>query len=48
MEQVWNLIHMVDATFAKDDMQSCPRKVLEELIVNMYDGLKSLAGSLES
>lgn len=38
-ELAQNLINVVDATFSKDDLQSAPRKVLEELIIHLYDGL---------
>lgn len=45
MNEVRNLINVVDATFAKDDLQSAPRKVLEELIVHLYDGLNHILSS---
>ena len=38
-EQISNLINVVDNTFAKDDLQSVPRRVLEELIIRLYDGM---------
>lgn len=44
-EQIQNLINVVDNTFAKDDITNVPRKVLEELIVHLYDGLNEINGS---
>ena len=40
--EIQNLINVIDNTFAKDDVQSAPRKVLEELIVHLYDGLNKI------
>lgn len=39
MNPIQDLINVVDATFAKDDLKNAPRKVLEELIMHLYDGL---------
>ena len=42
-EQISNLINVCDHTFAKDDLESSvSRKVLEELIIHLYDGLNHL------
>lgn len=45
MNPIQDLINVVDETFAKDDLQSAPRKVLEELIVHLYDGLNEINGT---
>lgn len=45
MNPIQDLINVVDATFAKEDLQSAPRKVLEELIVHLYDGLNEINGT---
>lgn len=42
---IQNLINKMDATFAKDDLKSAPRKVLEELIVYLYDELNKINGT---
>lgn len=34
-----NLINVVDETFKKDDITNVPRKVLEELVIRLYDGI---------
>ena len=45
MNPIQDLINVVDETFAKEDLQSAPRKVLEELIVHLYDGLNEINGT---
>ena len=39
-----NLISVVDETFKKDDITKVPRKVLEDLVVYLYDGINHVLG----
>lgn len=39
-----NLINVVDETFKKDDITNVPRKVLEELVIHLYDGINHALG----
>ena len=39
------LIANIDSTFAKDDIQSADRKVLENLILHIYDSLNHINGT---
>lgn len=39
MDIISHLISDIERTFAKDDLQSAPREVLESLIISVYDGL---------
>lgn len=45
VELAQTLINIVDSTFAKDDITTAPRKVLEELIIQLYDGLNMINGT---
>lgn len=38
------LISVVDETFKKDDITKVPRKVLEELVIHLYDGINQVLG----
>lgn len=38
------LISVVDETFKKDDITNVPRKVLEELVIHLYDGINQVLG----
>ena len=39
------LINQVDASFKKDDIKNVPRETLEELIINLYDGMNEINGT---
>lgn len=39
MDIISHLISDIERTFAKDDLQSAPREVLESLIISVHDGL---------
>lgn len=39
-------ISQIEGTFKKDDIQSAPRKVLEDLILSLYDQLNEVNGTL--
>lgn len=41
-----DLISKIEDTFAKDDIQSAPRETLERLIIDLYDGLNEMNGTL--
>lgn len=45
MNAVESLISQIEQTFAKDDLQTAPRSVLEQLIISVYDGLLLARGS---
>lgn len=38
------LIDVVDETFKMDDITNVPRKVLEELVIHLYDGINQVLG----
>lgn len=42
---VQDLINVVDATFSKEDVHTVSRKVLEELVIRLYDGLNQINGT---
>ena len=44
-DDLWDLVHKVDATFKRDDIKSVSRKVLEDLVVRLYDGIKDVIQS---
>ena len=45
MNRISDLISQIEQTFSKDDLQSAPRAVLEQLIISVYDGLLLARGS---
>lgn len=39
------LIDVVDQSFKKDDITKVPRKVLEDLVIHLYDGITHVLGN---
>lgn len=46
MKTIKDLISLIDETFKKDDIKSIPRTRLNRLVLDIYDGLHEIDGSL--
>lgn len=45
MNPIQPIIQQIENTFSKDDLKSAPRKVLEDLILSVYDELNKINGT---
>lgn len=46
MKTIPDLISKIDDTFAKDDITNVPRETLQRLIIDLYDDLNEINGTL--
>lgn len=47
MNAIQPIINKIESAFSKDDLRSAPRKVLEDLIIEVYDALNEVNQSCE-